>query len=138
MNCFAAPFPTFLTPDGSKAGPPLELLVRAPAVEAGAAAAEEDATGAAATEAAPTAAEVANGAAEIAVPADPNPQPVFPFCVLAPGPEQIPVGFAQHPLPQSASLRHCPPMNCLAAPLPTLPVPAGSKGGTASTMTATV
>jgi hypothetical protein len=133
MNCPPAPLPTFFVPDGSKAGPPLELLVRAPAVEAGAAAAD-DATGAAAAEAAP----VLNGAAEIAVPADPKPQPVLPFCVLAPGPEQIPVGFAQHPLPQSASLRHCPPMNCLAAPLPTLPAPAGSKGGTASTMTATV
>ena len=125
MNCAPAPLPTFLVPEGSKAGPPFELLVRAPAVFAGAAA--DDAT------TAPTA--LLTGAA--AAP-PPKPQPVLPFCVLAPGPEQIPVGFAQHPLPQSALLRHWPPMNCLAAPLPTLAAPAGSNGGTARTMTATV
>ena len=72
-------------------------------------------------------------AAEAAPPVDPKPQPVLPFCVDAPGPEQIPVGFAQHPLPQSALLRHCPPMNCPPAPLPTFFAPAGSNGGTAET-----
>lgn len=35
-----------------------------------------------------------------------NPHPVFPFCVCAPGPEQMPEGPAQHPDPQSAPLRH--------------------------------
>lgn len=43
------------------------------------------------------------------------------------------MGFAQQPLPQSASLRHCPPMNCPPLPLPTFFAPAGSKGGAATT-----
>lgn len=68
----------------------------------------------------------------------PKPQPVFPACVEAPGPEQMPVGLAQHPLPQSASLRHWPPMNWAPCPLPTFLAPAGSKGGTAHTVRATL
>ena len=39
-------------------------------------------------------------------PAATKPQPVLPAWVEAPGPEQMPVGFAQQPLPQSALLRH--------------------------------
>jgi len=58
-----------------------------------------------------------------------NPHPVFPACVCAPRPEQIPEGPAQHVLPQSAPERHCPPMNCPPLPLPTFFVPAGSKAG---------
>lgn len=58
-----------------------------------------------------------------------NPQPVFPACVCAPGPEQIPDGPAQHPLAQSLASRHCPPINCWPFPFPTFFVPAGSNGG---------
>jgi hypothetical protein len=45
----------------------------------------------------------------------------------------MPVGLAQHPLPQSASVRHWPPINWPPAPLPTFLAPAGSNGGTADT-----
>ena len=85
------PFPTFLAPAGSKAGPP------AVALEAGAATAADEATGAAATlfEAFP----------------ETNPHPVFPACVCAPRPEQMPLGPAQHVDAQSAPDKHCPPMN---------------------------
>lgn len=48
----------------------------------------------------------------------------------------MPVGLAQQPLPQSASLRHCPPINCPALPLPTFFAPDGSKGGAATTTVA--
>lgn len=65
-----------------------------------------------------------------------NPHPVLPFCNWAPGPEHIPVGFAQQPEPQSALLRHWPPMNWPPAPLPTFFVPEGSNGGTARTAVA--
>jgi hypothetical protein len=82
MNCVPRPFPTFFAPAGSNAGPPAEAV---PATAA-------------------TATAGADGAAEDEPP-EPKPQPVFPFCVDAPGPEHIPVGFAQHPLPQSALLK---------------------------------
>jgi len=116
MNCVPLPLPTFLTPEGSKAGPPLEAV-------AGAAAALFTAalTG-------------VFGAAGAAAP--PKPQPCFPCWVEAPGPEQIPVGLAQQPLAQSASERHCPVMNCAPLPLPTFLAPLGSKGGTAATKVA--
>lgn len=82
MNCIAFPFPTFFAPAGSKAGPPAEAVL--------------------ATE---TAATLGFEAAADDEPVEPKPHPVFPFCVDAPGPEHIPVGFAQHPLPQSALLK---------------------------------
>ena len=113
MNCFPLPLPTFLAPEGSKAGPPLEAVA---STAAGAAAG--DSAGAA-------------GAGEEDPP--PKPQPVFPCWVAAPGPEQIPVGLAQQPLAQSASERHCPVINCLPWLLPTFLAPLGSKGGTAAT-----
>jgi len=119
MNCVPLPLPTFLTPEGSKGGPPLEAV-------AGAAAALFTA--------ALTAGDSAAGAAEAAPPL--KPQPCFPCWVEAPGPEQIPVGLAQQPLAQSASERHCPVMNCAPLPLPTLLAPLGSKGGTAATKVA--
>ena len=104
----------------SKGGPPLAGAVRAPAgVPASTAAGAACTTGG--TAAAP----------------EPKPQPAFPAWNCAPGPEQIPVGLAQHPLPQSALLRHCPPMNCPPALLPTFLSPDGSKGGAAYAMTAT-
>jgi hypothetical protein len=81
--------------------------------------------------------EAAGEAAGSAAALLPKPQPVLPFCVEAPGPEQIPVGLAQQPLPQSALLRHWPPMNCPPAPFPTFFAPAGSNGGTAATRKAT-
>ena len=101
MNCFPFLLPTFFCPAGSKGGPPLK------AVGGGGGAGEDDAG------------------------ADPPPkwQPVLPLWVDAPGPEQMPEGPAQHPLPQSASLRHCPPMNCCPCLLPTFFCPAGSKEG---------
>jgi hypothetical protein len=110
MNCVPIPFPTFFAPAGSKAGPPAALV---PATTAGAA----------------ETLELDDTAEE--EPVEPKPQPVFPFCVEAPVPEQIPVGLAQHPLPQSAFERHWPPINCTPAPFPTFFAPAGSKGGTA-------
>jgi len=78
------PFPTFFAPAGSNAGPPADAVL--------------------ATDTAATLGLAATAATED-VPVEPKPQPVFPFCVDAPGPEHIPVGFAQHPLPQSALLR---------------------------------
>jgi hypothetical protein len=84
MNCIPLPLPTFFAPAGSKGGPPAEAV---PATAAAATAMADDA-----------------GAED--VPVEPKPQPVFPFCVEAPRPEQIPVGFAQHALAQSALLRH--------------------------------
>ena len=74
------PFPTFFAPAGSKAGPPAEAVLA-------------------------TAATLWLAGTADAEPDEPNPHPVFPFCVDAPGPEHIPVGFAQHPLPQSALLK---------------------------------
>jgi hypothetical protein len=85
MNCIAFPLPTFFAPAGSKAGPPAEAV---PATAAAATLGVDAAAAAAADD-----------------PVEPKPQPVFPFCVDAPGPEHIPVGFAQHPLPQSALLK---------------------------------
>jgi len=108
MNCVPLPLPTFLAPEGSNGGPPLEAVADAGAADFGAAGAGED------------------------VPPQ-NPQPVFPCWVAAPGPEQMPVGLAQHPLAQSVSERHCPVMNCAPLPLPTFLAPLGSKGGTAAT-----
>jgi len=113
MNCVPCLLPTFLAPAGSKAGPPFEAV-------AGAAAAAADSFGTGAA-----------GEGEEEPP--PKPQPIFPCWVAAPGPEQIPVGLAQHLLAQSASERHCPVMNCLPSLLPTFLAPAGSKGGTAAT-----
>jgi hypothetical protein len=115
MNCAPTPLPTFFSPAGSKAGPPFAGVVDAPvAVSAGAAA--DDAV----------AGEVA---ATTAAALDGKPQPVLPFWVDAPGPEQIPDGPAQQPLAQSAVLRHWPPMNCAPTPLPTFFSPAGSNAG---------
>jgi hypothetical protein len=73
--------PTFFWPAGSKGGPPLEAV-------GGGGAGEDD--------------------AGVDNELDPPPkwQPVFPFWVEAPGPEQMPEGPAQHLLAQSASLRH--------------------------------
>lgn len=90
MNCSPAPLPTFLAPDGSKAGPPFAGLVEAAesVAAATAAAAVVDSTGTTERDVGETAAA--------ALP--PKPQPVLPFCVEAPRPEQIPVGFAQHVL----------------------------------------
>jgi len=127
MNCVPLPLPTFLAPEGSKAGPPLEAVAGADAAAAGAAAAGA----AAALSAGAADAFGAADAGEEAPP--PKPQPVFPCWVEAPGPEQIPVGLAQQPLAQSASERHCPVMNCAPLPLPTFLAPLGSKGGTAAT-----
>jgi hypothetical protein len=124
MNCRPLPFPTFFTPEGSKAGPPFAGEVDAPAGTLLAAAAEATAT---------AGEDAADGAAP-----PPKPHPVFPACVEAPGPEQMPVGLAQHPLPQSASLRHWPPMNWAPCALPTFLAPAGSNGGTAHTVRATL
>lgn len=109
-------------PAGSNAGPPFAGDVRAPAgvpLAGGAAAGEE-------------------AGLEVEEDPPPKPHPVFPFWVEAPGPEQIPVGLAQHALPQSASLRHWPPMNWPPCPLPTFFAPAGSNGGTAYATRATV
>jgi hypothetical protein len=113
MNCLPAPLPMLGTPAGSKGGPPAALVPALAAVVATAAA------------------EVVVSAAPVVRPLEPetNPQPVLPAWVCAPTPEQIPEGPAQQPEAQSAALRHCPPMNCLPAPLPTLGTPAGSKGG---------
>ena len=85
INCKPFPLPTFFTPAGSNGGPP---CAGAPAATAG------GGGGGAATVGGGTAAP------------DPKPQPVLPAWNWAPGPEQIPVGFAQQPLPQSALLRH--------------------------------
>jgi len=132
MNCVPLPLPTFLTPEGSKAGPPLEAVAAPfaalfdPAASAGGAAAGDASAGGASAGGA-----AAAGAGAAAPP--PKPQPVFPAWVEAPGPEQIPVGLAQQPLAQSASERHCPVMNCWPLPLPTDLAPLGSKGGTAAT-----
>ena len=121
MNCFPLPLPTFLVPEGSNAGPPLEAVF----------------AGAAALFAPPLSAAPLSAAGFFAAgffaADDENPQPVFPCWVEAPGPEQIPVGLAQQPLAQSASERHCPVMNCSPLPLPTALAPLGSKGGTAAT-----
>jgi hypothetical protein len=104
MNCINFWLPTFFWPAGSKGGPPLEAV-------GGGGAGEDD--------------------AGVDNELDPPPkwQPVFPFWVEAPGPEQMPEGPAQHLLAQSASLRHWPPMNCVPFLLPTFFCPAGSKGG---------
>src|SRR5438874_2943604 len=59
----------------------------------------------------------------------PKPQPCFPAWNCAPGPEQMPQGKAQQAEAQSFALRHCPPMNCRPAPLPTFFAPAGSNVG---------
>jgi hypothetical protein len=106
------PFPTLFAPAGSNAGPPFVASETPAGVTA---VAGDDTT----------------------APAEPNPHPVLPFCVDAPVPEQIPVGFAQQPLPQSALLRHWPPINCPPLALPMFFAPAGSKGGTAYATRAT-
>ena len=107
MNWPPAPLPTFLTPAGSKGGPPLAGAADAPlllgATGAGAGAGEEE--------------------------PETKPHPVLPACVCAPTPEQIPEGPAQHPEAQSAALKHWPPMNWPPWPLPTFFTPAGSKAG---------
>lgn len=96
INCSPLALPTFFSPAGSKAGPPFAGVVEAPVVDPEAGAAEAAGEAAAAAGAAP----------------ETKPHPVLPFCVCAPGPEQMPDGPAQHPLPQSAALKHWPPMNC--------------------------
>lgn len=58
-----------------------------------------------------------------------KPHPCLPAWSCAPTPEQMPVGLAQHPLAQSASVVHCPPINCSPFAFPTFFAPAGSKGG---------
>ena len=114
MNCLPAPLPTFLAPLGSNGGPPAEATAGAVAGSA-------------------VAATVGGAAAAPEL----KPQPVLPAWNCAPGPEQMPVGFAQQPLPQSALLRHWPPMNCCPAPLPTFLSPDGSNGGAAYATRAT-
>jgi len=123
MNCVPLPLPTFLAPAGSKGGPPLAGVVDAGGACAGGACAGGACAGG------------ASGAGAGDAP-PPNPQPSFPCWNEAPGPEQIPVGLAQQPLPQSASDRHWPVMNCAPFPLPTFFAPAGSNGGIAATMVA--
>lgn len=120
------PLPTFLVPEGSKGGPP---------------AAGTAAAGVVAGLAAGVSAGLATGTDSLAVLGVeplPNPQPSLPCWNAAPGPEQMPVGNAQQPLAQSALVRHCPVINCLPAALPTFAAPAGSKGGTATTVEARV
>jgi hypothetical protein len=107
INCTPFPLPTFFSPAGSKAGPPALAVL---------------ATGAT-LEATSIGADKAGGAAFG------KPHPVFPACVCAPTPEQIPLGPAQHPLAQSAVFKHCPPINCCPFPLPTFFTPEGSKVG---------
>jgi len=110
--------PTFFSPAGSKDGPPLAGTVpKVGALSAG------------------VVVVVVGSVAGAGAASEPNPHPVLPFWVEAPGPEQIPVGLAQHPLTQFPSLRHCPPMNWAFA-MPMFLAPAGSKGGTAKTMAA--
>jgi len=82
-----------LVPAGSKAGPPLDgVLEGGVPPGAGAPGAGVSAWG-------------APGAAGGAPP-PPKPQPCLPFWKAAPGPEQMPEGNAQQPLPQSALERH--------------------------------
>jgi hypothetical protein len=115
MNWSPAPFPTFLAPAGSKAGPPADAV---PATAFFAAAGAEDAAGA----------ETAEDTLPDELP-DTKPQPVLPAWVCAPSPLQIPEGPAQHVDAQSAPDKHCPPINCFPCPLPTFFAPAGSKAG---------
>lgn len=141
MNCLPAPLPTFAAPEGSKGGPPREAVAGAAVAVIGGSATErsdkEDdepaplaaagVAGAADAAAPPAAADDAAGAADVAAEAPPpKPQPCFPCWKAAPGPEQIPMGLAQQPLPQSASETHPPVINCLPWPLPTLAAPLGS------------
>lgn len=126
INCAPAAFPTFLTPEGSKAGPPAAFVPATALPLATAAAATLEAGE-----------EEAGVLAEVEFELE-NPQPVLPFWVCAPTPEQIPVGEAQHAELQSALERHWPPMNWVPALLPTFLAPEGSKGGTAETRSATV
>lgn len=80
---------------------------------------------------APAAPEAAELEAEPAEPDEPEPaaeaekpHPCFPLSRATAAALHSPLGFAQQPLAQSASLRHAPVMNCLPAPLPTFAAPA--------------
>lgn len=110
INCTPLALPTFFTPAGSKAGPPFEAVEATVVAVAGDAAAAVDTKGEEA-------------------PPDTKPQPVFPACVCAPKPEQMPEGPAQQVLAQSAPLKHWPPINCIPFAFPTFLTPAGSKAG---------
>jgi len=100
MNCSPFPLPIWGTPFGSGLRP--EAAAPAPALFAGAAGGAGG-----------------GGAAGAAPP--PNPHPVLPCWVEAPGPEQIPMlpRVAQQADAQSALLKHWPVMNCSPFPLPT-------------------
>lgn len=88
----------------------------------------EAAAGAADVVAAAAAAAAAAGSAEEGLDEEAlgKPQPVLVFWNWAPVPEQMPMGLAQQAEPQSASLRHWPPMNWVPAPFPTFLAPEGS------------
>ena len=92
MNCVPTPFPTFLVPAGSKAGPPADAVLETALF---ATAGVDEAAGAATTEATLPDEEP-----------ETNPQPVLPAWVCAPSPEHIPEGPAQHVLAQSPPERH--------------------------------
>ena len=106
MNCLPAPLPTFSAPGASGDS----VCARSPPVEAGA----EAAGGAGA------------GGAGAAPEEETKPQPVLPCWKEASGPEQMPMGEAQQPDPQSASERQAPVMNWPPAPLPMFLSPDGS------------
>jgi hypothetical protein len=113
MNCSPLPLPTCFSPAGSKGGPPL----KAP-----------DCTRLAARGGPSGVAPETGGVAK--------PQPCLPCWNEVAGLEQMPVGKAQQSLAQSALERHCPVLNCLPLPLPTLGAPLGSKGGTTTAVDA--
>ena len=107
INCLPAPLPTFSAPGASGDS----VCARSPPpVDAGAEAAGGAGAGAGA-----------------AVPEEETkPQPVLPCWKDASGPEQIPIGEAQQPEPQSALDRQAPVMNWPPAPLPMFLSPDGS------------
>lgn len=65
----------------------------------------------------------AAGACAAVVPVVVKPQPCLPESKATATAEHTPLGFAQHPEAQSASLRHCPVMNCCPFPVPTFWLP---------------
>lgn len=73
----------------------------------------------------------AAGSAAAATPVVVNPQPCFPESKATATAEQTPFGLAQHAEAQSASLKHCPVMNCWPFAFPTFCAP-GADVSTAS------
>lgn len=82
-------------------------------------------TAAAATGAAELAAGAGAGAGASAavLPVVVKPQPCLPESKATATAEQTPFGLAQHPEAQSASLKHCPVINCWPFPVPTFWLP---------------